>query len=121
MAVFPSYLKQLIETSEAPGSVVARSDMERGIPKQRRIAADVLVTVQVAVIFFSRQQAADFETWFYNDINGGVDFFEWTDPRTGLTVDARIVGGQLGELMPLRERYNLSRRSFSLEYVRSTL
>jgi hypothetical protein len=121
MAVFPSNLKVLIETSEAPAPVVIRSDMERGIPKHRRIAADVLVTVQVAVIFFSKQQAADFETWFYNDIKGGVDFFQWTDPRTGAVVDARIVGGQLGELMPLRERYNLSRRSFAVEYVRSTL
>jgi hypothetical protein len=121
MAAFPPNLKILIETSEAPASVLIRSEMERGIPKHRRIAADVMVTVPVSVIFFTRQQAADFETWFYNDIKGGVDFFDWTDPRTGLTVEARIFGGQIGELTPLRERYNLSRRSFSIEYVRSTL
>lgn len=118
MAAFPSNLKILIETSETPGSVVLRSEMERGVPKQRRIAADVLVTVPIAVIFFTKQQAADFETWFYGSINGGVDFFDWADPRTGTTVQARIVGGQLGPLEPLRTNYELSRRSMTLEYIR---
>lgn len=121
MAAFPADLKILIETSETPGSVVLRSEMERGLPKQRRIAADVLVTVPIAVIFFTKQQAADFETWFYSQINGGVDFFDWTDPRTGTAVQARIVGGQLGPLEPLRSNYELSRRTMTLEYLRSTL
>jgi hypothetical protein len=121
MAAFPSAHKILIETSEAPASVVIRSEMERGIPKQRRIAADALVTVPISVIFFTKQEAADFEDWFYNDISAGADFFDWTDPRTGVDVEARIVGGQLGELVPLRENYTMSRRSMTLEYVRSTL
>lgn len=121
MATFPPTLKILIQTNEAPAPVVIRSDMERGIPKQRRIAADVLVTVPISVIFFNKQQAADFEDWFYNDIGGGADFFDWTDPRTGAAVEARIVGGQLGELVPMSQGYNLSRRSMTLEYVRSTI
>ncbi len=121
MAAFPTAYKILIETSEAPTSVVIRSEMERGVPKQRRIAADALVTVPISVVFFNKQQAADFEDWFYNDISAGADFFDWTDPRTGLAVEARIVGGQLGELVPLRDGYNLSRRSMTLEYLRSTL
>lgn len=121
MAAFPSSYKILIETSEAPASVVIRSEMERGVPKQRRVAADALVTVPITVMFFSKQQAADFETWFYTTINGGADFFDWTDPRTGSVVQARVVGGVLGELVPLRDNYNLSRRSLTLEYLRSTL
>lgn len=121
MAAFPSNIKILIDTSEAPTPVVIRSEMERGVAKQRRFAADAMVTIPVSVIFFTKQEAADFEDWFYNDIAGGADFFDWTDPRTGVAVQARIVGGQLGELVPLRDGYNLSRRSMVIEYVRSTL
>jgi hypothetical protein len=120
MAAFPSAFKILIDTSEVPSPVVLRSEMERGVAKQRRFAADAVVTVPVSVIFFTKQQAADFEDWFYEDINGGADFFDWTDPRTGAAVEARIVGGVLGELVPLRDSYNLSRRSMTFEYVRST-
>lgn len=121
MATFPPDLKILFDTSEAPAPVVIRSEMERGVPKQRRIAADALVTMPISVIFFTKQQAADFEDWFYTDIGGGADFFDFTDPRTGVVVQARVVGGELGPLVPLRENYNLSRRSMTLEYVRSTI
>lgn len=121
MAVFPADLKILFDTNDAPSPVVIRSEMERGVPKQRRIAADSLVSVPIAVIFYSKQQAADFEDWFYNDISGGADFFDWIEPRTGVVVQARIVGGELGPLVPLRENYEMSRRSMTLEYLRSTL
>lgn len=121
MAAFPTWLKILIETSDAPAPVVIRSEMERGVAKQRRIAADAMVTVPISVIFFNKQQAADFEDWFYNEINGGADFFDWTDPRTGVAVEAQVVGGVLGELVPLRDSYNISRRGLTLEYQRSTL
>lgn len=121
MAAFPENLKVLIDTSEEPSSVVIRSEMDRGIPKQRRIAADAIVTVPITVMFFTQQEAVDFEDWFYDDISGGADFFDWVNPRTGATVQARIVGGQLGALVPLRDSYHLSQRSMVLEYVRSTL
>jgi hypothetical protein len=121
MAAFPSGNKILMETGEAPASVVIRSEMERGVPKQRRIAADAMVTVPISVFFYTKQQAADFETWFYTTINGGVDFFDFTDPRTGVVVQARVVGGELGELVPMSANYTMSRRSMTLEYLRSTL
>lgn len=124
MAAFPSTLKVLIGTSESPSPVVARSEMERGVAKQRRIAADSVVTVPIEVIFFTKQQAADFETWFYDNTTGaqgGAAWFDWTDPRTLTTVQARIVGGELGPLIPVRDNYNLSRRTMTLEFVRSTL
>ncbi len=121
MAAFPSNLKILVGTSEDPTPVVIRSEMERGIPKQRRIAADALVTIPIEVLFLNKQEAADFEDWFYVDINGGADFFDWRDPRTGATVEARVVNGKLGALMPVRGAYEVSRRSMTLEFVRSTI
>jgi hypothetical protein len=36
-------------------------------------------------------------------------------------VEARIVGGELGPLVPVQSGYNKSRRSMTLEYVRSTI
>lgn len=121
MAAFPPDLRVLAGTSEEPAPVVLRSEMERGLPKQRRIAADVLVTVPIEVLFLTKQQAADFEDWFYQEIGGGADFFDWRDPRTGNVVEARIVEGRLGALTPVRGAYDVSRRSMVLEYFRSAM
>lgn len=121
MAAFPANLKVLIGTSETATPVVMRSEMERGVAKQRRISADSIVSIPIEVMFFTKQEAADFETWFYDEINGGADFFDWTDPRTATVVQARIVGGALGALVPMAWNYTLSRRTMTLEVVRSTL
>lgn len=121
MAAFPPGLKILIDTSEDPDSAVLRTSMERGVPKYRRMTADVLVKVPISVIFFSKQQAADFDTWFYTTINAGADAFDWLDPRTGVVVQANIMDGKLGPLVPLRDSYSLSRRAMTLEYIRSAM
>ena len=123
MATFPSNLKVLINTSETPTPVVIETEMERGIPKSRRIAADAIVTVPIEVMFFDDQQAADFETWFYSPTGaqGGAAWFDWTNPRTRTVVQAQIVGGDIGALVPLADNYRLSKRAMVLRYVRSTV
>jgi len=121
MAAFPPSLKILIDTSEDQASAVLRSPMERGVPKYRRFASDVLVQVPITVLFFNQQQAADFDTWFITEINAGADAFDWTDPRTGVLVQAHILDGKLGPIVPLRDSYHLSRRSMTLEFMRSAI
>lgn len=122
MATWPSYARVLIATSDTPGSVVATSEMERGIPKVRRIAADAIATVPVEVLFHTEQQAADFEDWFYDvdGANGGAAWFDWVNPRTKSVVEAQIVNGEIGSLVPIRQGYAMSSRSMQLRYVRST-
>lgn len=123
MPAFPSWV-QIVprDAGELLASVVVRSDMERGVAKQRRIAADAIATIAITAIFTSAQRAEDFVDWFYDDIAAGAATFDFVHPRTGATVQGRIVGGDIGELRPLGtvagSRWS---RSFSIEYVRSTL
>lgn len=123
MATFPNWVQLVpMDNLEQRTPVVARSEMERGVPKQRRIAADSLVTLPLTAVFANAQRAEDFEVWFDTEANAGAAFFDFVHPRTGLTVQARIVGGDIGQLRPLgsrpRSRYA---RSFQVEYLRSTL
>ncbi len=122
MAVFPSTIKLGWQgTGEKPTSVVMRSEMERGIAKQRRIAADTVVTTTVIVYFDTALEASDFEDWVYTAIGGGTDWFDFTHPRTNTVVSARIVGGDIGELIPSNRTWAYSMRQFKVEYVRAAL
>jgi hypothetical protein len=120
MATFPTYVKILIGSSESPKSVVVRSEMERGVPKQRRLSSDSMVTVPVDLFFETKQNAIDFETWVYSQIGGGANWFSWKNPRTSAVVQARIVAGELGSLKPATGVWSgMSMRSLNLEYLRS--
>lgn len=119
MATFPTYVKILIGSSESPKSVVMRSEMERGVPKQRRLSSDSMVTVPVDLFFETAQYAYDFEDWFYSEIGGGTDWFDWVNPRSKTTVQARIVGGEIGALTPATGVWSgFTTRKINLEYVR---
>lgn len=120
MAVFPSWVMfNPREISEACTPVIVRSDMERGVAKQRRVSADTVCTIQITAIFSSSQRAIDFENWFYSE---GSGWFDYKHPVTGLVVQGRIVGGDLGTKRPLgglpQSRFA---RDLQIEYVRSTL
>lgn len=117
MATFPHSLCDIRQDGhgEQHMPMVLRSDMERGIPKQRRTGADVLVRVPCSLVFRSAADAAAFESWFYAE---GGGWFDFTLPRTGSVVQARIIGGDIGSLTPLTPAWNASERSVVLEYVR---
>ena len=120
MATFPAYVDiAWADTAEQPASVVLRSEMERSVPKQRRMASDTMVTVPVTLYFRTKANATDFEDWVYTQIGGGTDFFSWTNPRTSAVVQARIVGGDLGALKPGSRAWTFAERSLKLEYLRS--
>lgn len=120
MAAFPTGLRlEWRDMAEAPETVVAREPMERGIPKQRRIASDARVEMPITIHFDSAAEIADFETWFYTTINAGQDFFDLPHPRTGATLQARIVGGELGPLTYLRRTLDKAKRTIKVEWWRS--
>lgn len=121
MADFPEGTKySWRDLGQAPDSVVERSEMERSIPKQRRITSDVREEMPMQLHFDSKAEAAAFETWFYDDIDAGQAFFDFVHPRLGTTVQARVVGGQLGALTFLQPTLEKCTRSIKLEYWRST-
>lgn len=120
MAAFPTGMRyDWRDLSEAPEAVVERQPMERGIPKQRRIASDARVEVAITLHFDTTAEITDFETWFYTTVNAGQDFFDWVHPRTGATLQARVVGGELGPLQYMRRTLDKAKRSLKLEYWRS--
>lgn len=119
MPTFPTGVKLgWRDSNEAPRPIVERSEMDRGIPKQRVIAADTLVKVPLTLYFDTAAAATDFETWFYSD---GLSWFDFTLPRTGAVVQARIVGGKLGPLVPKTGNWAYSSRQIELEYVKPVL
>lgn len=123
MATFPSWVKLVPrDGGERPTPVVVRSEMERGVPKQRRIAADSLVTLGVTAVFDNAAKAEEFLDWFYTDAQAGALWFDFTHPRTGVVESGQILGGDIGELRPLGTQAG-SRyvRSFQIQYLRSTL
>lgn len=122
MATFPSYVKLgWRDTGEAMKPIAVRTEMDRGVAKQRRIAADTVITVPLTCFFDSKADAAAFEDWVYTTLDGGMAWFDWTNPRTGTTVQARIVGGDIGTLQPENKTWVYAKRQIKIEYVRAAL
>lgn len=119
MATWPTGTKiDWRDYAESPDSVVERSEMERGIPKQRRTTSDMREELSLVVHFFTKSEEQAFSDWFDVDINAGQDFFDFPHPRTGVTVQARFVGGAKGELRVANRPMTFATRSIKLEYWR---
>jgi hypothetical protein len=120
MATFPHTLCRirLAGMVEQAAPMVARSEVERGTPRQRRTSADARVNLTVPLVFTSAQAVADFDAWFYADALAGAAWFDFTHPRTGAVVQARVLGGELGALTPLAEGFRVAERTVTLEYIR---
>lgn len=121
MAAFPPTVKIGFPKAENPASAILRTEMERGIAKQRRMSADVMVKQEVTAFFDTAQQATEWESWFYGSIGAGADFFDWRDQRTGTTRQVRIVDGKPGALTPATVNWAYSQRTFTIEWVRSAV
>ena len=124
MATFPAYAK--IDKSgygEEHAPIVARSEMDRGVPKQRKLQSDVMVTVKLNLLFLNKTDAANFEDWYYSSTGAaaGAAFFDWKDPRTGVIRQARAVANQLGPLAQYggTSAFIMLTRTLSIEYLRA--
>jgi hypothetical protein len=121
MAAFPSTVKfGWRDLQETPEPVVERAEMERGIPKQRRINSDVRMELELTLHFDTKAELAAFETWFFTTIKGGQDFFDFVHPASGTTVQARAKGGALGPVSWRNRTLQMSQRKLTLEYWRAT-
>lgn len=123
MAAFPSYARLIIQGAGSQAApIVARTDMERGVPRTRRIASDPLVTISASILFLSAADANAFEAWFYSPAGGaaGAAWFDWLDPRTRTTRSVRLVAGSMGPLVPLAGSFAVSQQTCALEYVLRT-
>jgi hypothetical protein len=119
MPAFPHHLCTILHAgSERPDPVVLRSEVERGLARQRRSAADARVQVSLQLGFETLAAADEFETWFYGEALGGAAWFSFNHPRGDRVVTARVVGGSLGAITPLAEAYRVAERTVDIEYIR---
>ena len=118
MAELPSYVAvRFPDYGETPRPRVERTEMERGVAKQRLLETKTNVEIKATFLFGSSADASAFEWWFYNTIQV-VGFFEMTHPRTGEKIMARFVAGDIGTLTPMSPDFAQSYRTVTLEYLR---
>lgn len=117
MAALPSYVSLLHAgqtDSFDPG--IVRSEMERGLPKQRVQSRRVLRKLSVTLQFQTRADVNAFEAWYFTTI-GRIGFFDVVHPRTGQAIAMRFEGGSIGELVPAASGYAIATRAVVLEYL----
>lgn len=99
--------------------LVERSDMESGVAKTRRKQSDPTVTVTGTLAFLSQDALAGFRVWFYSraGANAGQAWFDWVDPRTGLTRQARFISSSMGQIKAVATGFAVATQACALEYV----
>lgn len=118
MPSIPDYVcVQFADYSESFDPSVLRTEMERGVPKQRLLNSQVLVKINATLAFLSAADASAFETWYFGEIKR-IGWFTMTHPRTGAPITARFEGGNIGSLVPLATQFAVSQRQLVMEYLR---
>lgn len=103
--------------SESFDPSVERTEMERGVPKQRLINSRVLVKLKCSLFFRSAADQFAFEAWYFDTLKR-IGWFQLEQPRTGEIITARFEGGGIGELLPLHTQFRYSKRDVTMEYLR---
>lgn len=94
MQTWPSYARFLADGyTEQRASRVVRTEMEGGPPKQAQVAKYAMRSRDGTVYLDSQADYDAFKTWVDTSLNGGADWFTWTDPTTATAKTARIVNG----------------------------
>ena len=118
MAALPSYVAiRFPEWGEGFDPSVLRTEMERGPAKQRIENTHVSKQPKATFLFKSAADAIAFEDWYFDTI-GRIGWFDMTHPVTGATIQARFMGGDIGELVPLAPNFAQSQRTVTLEFMR---
>lgn len=101
MATWPSYADITVQGfSQQRQPAVLRTEMESGPPKQSKNKSRVMLTRTINVQLNSLVDYNNFISWFTATINRGNDWFDWLDPVTNTTKQARIVGGIIDSESP---------------------
>lgn len=94
MATFPTYAKVLFNGySQKKESALLRTEMDSGPPKQAKVKSKVMVVRSVKIYLSSKSDFQSFETWYDTDLEQGSSWFDFTDPVSGSTVQARFRDG----------------------------
>lgn len=108
--LFPGYYESFDPSVE-------RTDMDRGIPKQRVGNSQVLMKINASLMFLSSADEAAFEAWYF-DVLKRIGWFTIQHPRTGVATQVRFENGSMGTLAPQAPAFAVSQRDVVLEYMR---
>lgn len=118
MATLPSYVQvRMSNWSEQIQPNVEVTEMERGPDKYRRINSRETMHMQCSFLFQTTADDEAFMDWVF-DVLGVVGYFDMPHPRTGETVSARFVNGDIGEVRSIAGTDHLWQRDVVLEYMR---
>ncbi len=118
MASLPSVARVMFDGQKRSfDPSVERTEMERGVPKQRLLNTQVLFKQAMSLYFDSINDAELFEAWYFNDIRR-IDWFTMVHPYTGAPVTVRFEGGAIGDLVPDDKFSSDYRRDVVVEYMR---
>lgn len=94
MATFPVYADILYNGyNKKRESALLRSEMDSGPPKQARVRYTVMEVHSVKIYVSTNANFQAFETWYSVEINEGANWFDFTDPVTKTTKQARFKDG----------------------------
>lgn len=108
--LFPGY-------AESFDPSVERTEMERGVPKQRVLNSQVLVKLNASLMFRSEADVEAFEDWYFDELKR-IGWFTIVHPRTGIPTTVRFENGSIGTLTPQAPAFYLAQRDVVLEYMR---
>lgn len=118
MAALPPYTRLLLDGAvETFDPAIVKSEMERGLAKQRVGNSRVIKKLSATLMFKTAADATAFEDWYFNIIRR-IGFFDVVHPRTGQTIAMRFEGGAIGDLVPKIGRFEVATRAVVLEYLR---
>lgn len=94
MATFPSYAQILYNGySQKKESALLRTEMDSGPPKQAMVKSKVMIVRSVKIYLASKANFNSFETWYDTDLSNGALWFDFVDPVSGSTIQARFRDG----------------------------
>lgn len=108
---------QMEGLGEAITPSVERTEMERGLAKQRLLNSQVLCTFKATLYFESSAAADAFIDWYLDEIRC-IGWFQVRNPRNGFLLTVRFEDGRVGELNPVDDSAYDSRRAVVMEYLR---
>lgn len=96
---------------------VERTEMERGVPRQRVLNSQVLVKQAMVFYFASIEDVTTFDDWYFDAIKR-IGWFEMVNPYSGKIIKARFENGALGDLAPDEKLPGDFRMDAVVEYLR---
>lgn len=96
-------------------STAITTSLEDGMVKTANFRAKGLVKRTVQIQFNTITDYNNFITWFTTNLNGGVDWFNWTDPISDTSKIARFENGELSDEVPLGGMRQYMRISATIE------